>query len=116
MKLTEKLDRIEENKRQEISQDEAQKALTEQVQKLNDDEQKFGYESTNLYKFSQEDQQEIVEGLKGDDGQQLAQSMLDSMSFIKTKEDLHMDKKKKYSHRMKQKKHRKRMGHYHHHF
>ena len=72
---------------------------------MNDDEQKFGYESTNLYKFSQEDQKQIVEGLKGDDGQELAQSMLDSMSFIKTMEDLHLGKKKAQ-------RHRKRKGHY----
>ena len=52
-KLQEKLIRAEIEAR--MSKDEAQEALTEQLSKMDKDEQTFGYESTNLYKFDEAD-------------------------------------------------------------
>lgn len=49
---------------------------------MNSNEERFGYESTNLYKFDEEDQEKIVEGLQGDNGMKLTEKMLDTMSEL----------------------------------
>ena len=85
-KLQEKLIRAEIEAR--MSKDEAQEALTEQLQKMDTDEQKFGYESTNLYKFDEEDQEKVIDGLQGDDGMKLAENMIDQMTSLQTTQDI----------------------------
>ena len=71
-----------------MSKDEAQEALTEQLQKMDTDEQKFGYESTNLYKFDEEDKEKVIDGLQGDDGMKLAENMIDQMTSLQTTQDI----------------------------
>lgn len=85
-KLQEKLIRAEIEAR--MSKDEAQEALTEQLQKMDTDEQKFGYESTNLYKFDEEDKEKVIDGLQGDDGMKLAENMIDQMTSLQTTQDI----------------------------
>ena len=88
----------------------AQEALKDELQKMKSDETKYGYESTNMFKFDDVDQDKIMEGLTGDEGQKLAENMIDSMSSLQTKEDLQLSKKKK---KAKGRKHRKKRGRYH---
>ena len=46
----------------------AQEALKDELQKMKSDETKYGYESTNMFKFDDVDQDKIMEGLTGDEG------------------------------------------------
>ena len=116
-KMEEKLEQAQIEER--YSKMQAQEALSEQLEKMDKDEKKFGYESTNLYKFNDDEQSKIMNELTGDDGMKLAESMLDSMSSLQTKEDMQVRIRNRNSHRgssisTQQKRHAKRKHHHKH--
>ena len=103
-KLNEKLIRAEVEAR--IAKDEAKQAYDDEIKRMERDEKRFGYDETNLYKFNEEDQDKIMDGLQSDDGYKLAESLLDSMKLLQAVENMHVQKRlNKKLKKMKKRKH-----------
>ena len=70
--------KLEEEIRRQDHEDEVAEEYQKLAQTVENEEQKFGYDATNMAKFNKEERKQILKGFESEDTQKMTEEMLDS--------------------------------------